>query len=201
MKVELHLHTSRYSQCAVNRPQEMIRRLIETGYDAVYITEHDKIWPGDEIARLQSDFPQIRIFSGLELTIGMQHLLILPADDPTYLLMNDAEEILATAHQEGRLTVLTHPYRWEGGATMLDGGLLPDALEYRSPNQDAEATAKSLAAAERLGLPVINSGDVHTAEYAGWYWVNTDRPIEQPTDIRDIIVEGTYTNRAWNEDR
>ena len=157
MKVELHLHTSRYSQCAVNTPAEVISRLVETGYDAVYITEHNKIWPADEIAQLQADFPQIRIFSGLELTIDRQDLLILPADDPAYLLMDSAKEILTAARQENRLTVLAHPYRLEGGAVMLDQGFLPDALEYRSPNQNAESAAKSLVASERLGLPVVNS--------------------------------------------
>ena len=42
MKVELHLHTSRYSLCAVDSPAQMMLRYIDAGYQAVYITEHER---------------------------------------------------------------------------------------------------------------------------------------------------------------
>jgi len=102
--------------------------------------------------------------------------------------------------RDGRLTVLAHPFRFEGGAAMLDGRLLPDALEYRTPNH-GEAAGKSLEASDRSGLPVVNSGDAHRAQYVGRYWIETARPVERAVDIRDIILEGAYTNRVWNENR
>ena len=78
MKVELHLHTSRYSGCATATPAELMRKLIETGYQAVYITEHDAVWREEEIARLQEDFPAIRIFPGVELSLGTAAARYLP---------------------------------------------------------------------------------------------------------------------------
>ena len=50
MKVELHLHTSRHSPCARHRPEELLTRLVATGYDAVYLTEHDALWGEGELA-------------------------------------------------------------------------------------------------------------------------------------------------------
>ena len=81
MKVELHLHTSRYSGCSTATPAALMRKLVEAGYEAVYITEHDAVWPEREIARLQEDFPAIRIFAGVELSLGtdvmpLEHLLV-----------------------------------------------------------------------------------------------------------------------------
>ena len=58
MKVELHLHTSRYSACAVCRPAEMMNGLIARGYEAVYITEHDAVWETAELNDLRRQFPQ-----------------------------------------------------------------------------------------------------------------------------------------------
>ena len=52
MKVELHLHTNRYSPCAGNSPQDMMVALITAGYDTVFITEHEVVWPDKELASL-----------------------------------------------------------------------------------------------------------------------------------------------------
>jgi len=82
MKVELHLHTSRYSACAINTPEEMMQRLVDTGYEAVYITEHNMVWSDKELDELRAKFPPLKIFPGVELNCGLegiQHLLVLSA--------------------------------------------------------------------------------------------------------------------------
>jgi len=84
MKVELHLHTSRYSGCATATPFELMEALIGYGYDAVFVTEHDTVWPDWELRQLQEEFQDIRILPGVELTLGpdqTQHLLVLGTQD------------------------------------------------------------------------------------------------------------------------
>ena len=56
MKVELHLHTNRFSGCAKHTPDELMVRLIQAGYQVVYLTEHDRVWPSDALADLQASF-------------------------------------------------------------------------------------------------------------------------------------------------
>ncbi|MCD6364554.1 MAG: hypothetical protein J7M14_01635, partial [Planctomycetes bacterium] len=109
MKVELHLHTSAGSVCAVNTPSEMLEALVESHYEAVYITEHDALWEAGELDELRRDFPQLRIFPGIERTLGSHHLLILGASNPEYLATEDISEVLDLARGEGHLTVLAHP--------------------------------------------------------------------------------------------
>ncbi len=192
MKIELHLHTSRYSGCAVHSPEEMMHRLVATGYGAVYITEHSAFWTEKELDELRRQFPTLKIFSGVELALESQHLLVLGATDRKYLETNDETEILRQARKDGHLTVLAHPFRWKGGAEMLSRGHLPDALECRSGNQDIHGAKLTQAAAHERNLPTVNAGDSHAIEYLDRYWIETTRPVIEANDIRTIILNGEY---------
>lgn len=197
MKVELHLHTNRYSACARNRPDEMLAALAAAGYGATFLTEHDAVWPDAEIEALQAAFPGVRIFPGVELGLGAnatQHLLVLGTNDPAYLRMTGPAEILAAAKAAGHLTVLAHPMRWPKGADMLEEGHLPDALEGCTSNQDPDRAAIAGGVAERLGLKVLNSDDAHGVEQVGRFWIETARPVERAGDLRPIVLDGAYTN-------
>ena len=193
MKIELHLHTSLYSPCAANTPDEMVRALVETGYDAVYITEHDAVWRDSELWALQRKFPRIRIFPGVELSLGDQHLLVLGTNDPDYLRILDPAEVLEKARGEGHMTVLAHPFRWRGGAEMLWEYLRPDAIEYRTCNQDAMMGGVALDTARNLRLRVVNAGDVHALSFINRFYIQTQRDVEQADEIRRIVLDGAYS--------
>lgn len=194
MRIELHCHTNRYSSCAGNTPEQMMRSLIGAGYEAVYITEHDAIWRPDELDELRQSFPEIKIFGSVEKTLASHHLLILGADDPEYLAMDDAKEVLETARYQGHLTVLAHPFRWQGGAEMLHEGLLPDAIEGRTPNHGSRGGDLSLTIAQGLSLPVVNTGDAHAVSMVDQYWIETNQPVESADDIREMVLGGQYRN-------
>ena len=194
MKVELHLHTNRYSPCAGNTPEQMVRRLMDTGYGAVYLTEHDIVWRDAELSDLRRKFPQMRIFPGVELSLGNQHLLVLGTRDPDYTRIGNAPDILAKARDDGHLTILAHPFRWNCGAEMLwKKGLLPDAIEYRTCNQDTLMGAVAMHTAEELGLRLVNAGDVHVLSFINRFYIHTERDIEYADDIRQIVLDGAYT--------
>ncbi len=148
MKVELHCHTSRYSGCATATPAELLKRMAETGYEAVYLTEHDTVWSDWEIAQLQAGFPTIRVFPGIERSIGSEparHIVILGTNDRGYLELKTEADVLKKARDEGNLTVLAHPLRWGGGEEMLQAGNVPDALEYRTGNHDVSLAGRAEA--------------------------------------------------------
>ena len=204
MKVELHCHTNRYSGCARSTPAELMERMIELGYSAVYITEHDAVWADWEIEQLQAGFPGIRIFPGLEKSIideeHVKHILVLGTTDPAYLALDDETAVLAKARAEGHLSVLAHPFRWPGGGYMLAAGHLPDALEHRTGNHDATRAKIAADSAEQYNLRMVNSGDTHGVEMLGRFWIETFEPIEKPDDIRGIVAAGAYRNCAAEEE-
>lgn len=195
MKVELHLHTSRYSPCAGAGPDELMAALIAAGYEAVYITEHERMWSHWEIRLLQSQFPQIKIFSGVELSIGLgAHLLVLGTTDQEYLwLQSEPTAVLAKARAEGHLTILAHPYRWPAGAELLATDSLPDALEHRTNNHFGDMVAKARQSAEELGLKLVNTGDIHSIHMIDHFWIDAEFPLERPGDIKPIIMGDLYT--------
>ena len=201
MKVQLHLHTSRYSDCCAVTPSEMMQAAIREGYEAVFITEHDAVWQDHELAWLRGQFPSLRIFPGLELSIGtwVQHLLVLGTNDPVYLDISETQKLLETAREGGHLTVLAHPLRWAEGAQMIHDGHLPDAMEYFTPNHDPYRARQAKDLADRLGLPVVNSGDVHSVEMLQPYWIESHRPLEQADEIRQIVLDRAYTNCVRDE--
>jgi hypothetical protein len=199
MKVELHLHTSRYSGCASNTPQELMRRLVETGYEAVCITEHDAVWTDEELAQLRGAFPEIAIFPGVELTVGFKefsHLLVLGTNDPWCMVIRDGQEVIRWARARGHPTIIAHPFRWEFGHELLEGPVLPDAIEYFTCNQGDEAAAKAEEAARRLGVALVNGGDVHSLGMVDRFWIETNRPIAKADEIRAVLLEGAYENRS-----
>ncbi len=197
MKVELHLHTNRYSTCALNSPREMMACLLEQGYDAVYITEHNTVWPDDELGDLRSEFPSLRIFPGVELATGSmqsQHIVVLGTNDPAYVELTHAADVIAKASDDGHLAILAHPFRFAGGAEMLDQKLLPSAIEFYTCNHSPEFALRSMIIAGQLDLPLVNTGDVHALDMIGRFWIETNRPINQADDIAQIIATQAYKN-------
>jgi hypothetical protein len=194
MKTELHLHSSRYSACAINTPEEMLTRCDELGYECIFLTEHDQLWSDAELERLRCNFPQLLILPGIEKTLGDHHLLVLGADDAEYLKLEQPIDILAKARAMDHLTVLAHPYRFEGGAEMLGLGLRPDALELRSNNHEPDNAARSERTARELGLFGVNSGDSHSLEMLGRFWIDTDETFSDAAELRRIIRGGAYRN-------
>jgi len=176
-----------------------MRALIAAGYEAVFITEHEFVWPEAEIRNLQELFPQIRIFPGVELMLAensAEHMLVLGTTDVQYVRLQFApDRVLEKARKEGRLTVLAHPFRWPGGAELLGRDQLPDAIEYLTNNHSTEMAELARSAAKQYGLNLVNAGDVHTVEMIGRYWIESHKPLANADDIRNVIVNGQYRLR------
>ncbi len=204
MKVELHCHTSFYSACASGSPRDLFHAYVSHGYEAIFLTEHHRMWRPHELAEAQEAFPQLQILPGVELNLVMNpltHLLLLGTQDTDYLKIDKPAEVLEKARAEGHLTILAHPCRWAGGTYILDLGLRPDAIEYKTCNQEFTQAVAARELAEKLKLPIVNSGDVHSVDMIGKYWIETTEPLEQADDIRDIILAGQYECHSKDEQR
>ncbi len=194
MKIELHCHTTRYSGCAMASPEELLTEASRLGYEALFFTEHDTVWPERKLRALRKRFPGIGVFGGVEVTlITGEHLLVLGTSDAEFTRLGDRPgDLLSKARQAGCLTVLAHPFRWQGAHDLLLNGRRPDAMEYLSCNHQGASAADSLALAGELSLPVVNAGDVHDLDMLGQCWIQSDRPIETNGDIREVVVNGAY---------
>ena len=121
---------------------------------------------------------------------------MLGTSDPEYLTIFNPGKVLAKARAEGHLTILAHPFRWQGAGQILEEDLLPDAIEYRTCNQGFSQSARAEQRAEELHLPLVNAGDTHNVSMLGRFWIETTRPIIHADDIRRIILAGQYATRT-----
>ena len=177
----------------------MIAALVKADYDAVFLTEHNTVWPDACLNKLRERFPDIRIFPAIEVNnrVVPEDLLVLGTNDRTYVdlaLADRWDDLLAKAKDEGCATVLAHPCRFTGGHDMLHGGLKPDAMEHRTTNHDEAMSIAACAIAERRHVPLVNAGDLHSADLVGKFWIQTKRPVDEATDITAILREQAYRN-------
>jgi len=159
------------------------------------------VWPDDELAQLQAEFPQIKIFPGVELNIGCKskyHLLVLGTNDPQYTLMKNEGDVVEKARAEGHLTVLAHPWVYEEGAEKLWSGPLPDAMEGLSNKGGGRISDQEIVKAiTRWPVrPLVNASDVHPLSHINRFWIETNRPLVEADDIREIILAGDYTRHV-----
>jgi hypothetical protein len=196
MKVELHSLTTRYSAASAIPPRELIAMAEASGYDALFLTERNAVWPRMELAGLREICESVRLFSGIEIELddGCE-LLVLGAEDPEYAELRAPAEVLSRAAKDGFLTVLVHPYNhkgeWPAYATLVD------AIETQTsslPSADAAASAEAFAA-ER-GIAAVYTGDAQGVNYLNRFWIETDTRFDTPQELRNIVVAGRYENRT-----
>jgi hypothetical protein len=195
MKVEFHCHTDRYSQCSSIPPEELVAMAEAAGYEALFITDHNKIWPNTELDELRSLSDRVLIFPAIEITLADRtDVLVLGAEDEVYENLDQPHDVLAQASEDGLLTVVAHPFRW--AETLPDYCAAMDAIEIHTCNHSVpEHLDKARAYAEEHHLAPVYSGDSHGLNFMNKFWLETTTSFETAQDFRQLIVSGQYENR------
>jgi predicted metal-dependent phosphoesterase TrpH len=136
--IDLHCHTKVHSACSALTPDALVRAAQNRALDGVCITEHDAVWPLDDVIRLGGDLGFV-VLRGMEVTTEVGHVLVygLERHDPA---MATLDELRRMARAEGALIYLAHPARRYGapppaGALCPRGRYLCHALRRRRPRR------------------------------------------------------------------
>jgi hypothetical protein len=139
MRIDCHVHTTRYSPCSRLSPYKACSLALERGLQALVITEHHQQWHPGEIREMRNDFPGLSIYSGLEVSLaeGFDVVVItrnqgleippgLPCNEVFTQWIKDAE----------CFAFLAHAFRWGGERTKDLSLVLPyvHGLEMNSLN-------------------------------------------------------------------
>ncbi|MBN2311409.1 MAG: hypothetical protein JXR94_20700 [Candidatus Hydrogenedentes bacterium] len=200
MKVELHSHTDVFSSCSRIAAPELIAMAEASGYDAVFVTDHNKVWPAHDLAALREHCERVRVLPGIEIALPDNHdILVLGAESPIYESLHTPSEVLAQACADGYLTVLAHPFRWHDALPEYCG--LLDAIEVYTCNhpEDAQA-AQAVAYAAQHNMAPVYSSDAHGLNFMNRFWIETDEPFDTPQELRRAILAGRYENRKRQTD-
>jgi len=195
MKVEIHSHTDAFSPCSTMPLRELVSVAEMCNYDALFLTDHGKIWSKEELADAQALCDRIRVFPGIEITLqGGYDVLVLGATDPAYEKMDTPDEVFAKACADDCLTVLAHPFRWHENLPAFCS--LSDAVEiYTCNHPEPEKAARAQAYAEEFNMAPVHSGDSHGLNFLNKFWIETQGVFETPQEFRRLIVSGQYENR------
>ncbi len=174
MKIDFHMHTSRFSSCAVSSALEQVQAAYDAGLDAIFITEHMVLFPQDDIDRLNETFAPMKIYQGIEVTICDSNLF----EDIIVLGVHDLQiegehwtykALYDFVKSKGGVMILAHPYRY-GQQVHPDIFLYPpDAIEILSSNVGAHQLHMRKALAQKLKVPMLMNSDSHHTSTVGCY--------------------------------
>lgn len=199
MLVDLHVHTSRYSECGKSSPEEMMRRAVEIGLDGLVLTEHNVVWPLDEFTALQEQFPELHLYRGVEMTVDTgDHYLVYGVTDPAVFEDHmPSDELVRRVRALGGATVLAHPYRYGPDVPATLDSAPVDGIEIFSHNILAYAHEQAVALTRRLGLPALAASDGHHVRTIGLYSVRfAHNHLADECALARAVISGDFTLHA-----
>jgi len=190
MRIDLHVHTNRYSACGKSSPDEMVSRAAELGLDAIVLTEHHHFWPADELADLQARHPEVRLFTSVEVSAaGGNDLLIYGPTGPDVFYRDMPPcDVIRQAREMGATVVLAHPFRYAAGVSeFFEDDCRVDGVEIMSIHVLSHAHIQARALAQQLGVAEFAASNGHHVDTIGLYAVELERPARDEADLADLL--------------
>ena len=75
MIIDIHTHTSLNSDDSILEIEELIYEAKRVGLDGICVTDHDRFWASDELAKL-SKLHKFLVIPGCEITTNEGHMLV-----------------------------------------------------------------------------------------------------------------------------
>ena len=181
VKFDFHMHTldDPYDNHVYHTVYELIDRAASLNYDALAITLHMRQFQSKSATAYAAD-RGIILIPGVEQNIEGAHVLLLnfPSEYAekisNFAELAEARAALKKSGAPENLVVAPHPF-FPSGVSLMEKfwghSTCFDAIEisgfyhrYWNPN------LKGMAAAKKLGLPMIGNSDTHTLEQFGKTW-------------------------------
>lgn len=207
MLIDIHTHTTRYSRgCSLLDPRVLVAEAIRNGLDGIAITEHNRLWSRDELARLRSQTGSngFVLLSGIEVDIYWHHLLIFNYPYPINRTLS-FRLLLDSIRAAGGVVILAHPFRY-GGLMRLNREVLKetlrlfDAVEILTPDHSMADNREGLALREAYGLTATGGSDSHVASQIGTCVTEFFVPVRSEEDLARAVREGLCSPRFGAEE-
>lgn len=193
--IDLHVHTSRYSSCSRLQPERLGLLADSLPVEAIVITEHDAIWPREELQQLQDRIgANLRLFRAVEVSTSEGHVLAYHLQDDRPLTPGmPLDELVRMAREDEAALVLAHPGRFiqsvpEGRGTCWD---YLSAVEVMSNNITEPMIAQVRQAVAALEKPVVAGSDAHVAEIVGLYATSFPHMPADEAELARMIIDGS----------
>jgi predicted metal-dependent phosphoesterase TrpH len=187
MKFDLHMHTRRHSPDSSIDPIALVRRAVEVGLDGVVITEHDYLWPDDELRELREAAPGLVVLSGIEVSGRDGDLLVYGVSNPFTLRRSTPwVDLCREVHRQDGTAVAAHPYRWgqRFERILRDPQVTLDGIEAMTNNMDDELRRRAAGVLRDWPeLAGLGSSDAHEVGVVGACFTEFDADIRTNADL------------------
>jgi histidinol phosphatase-like PHP family hydrolase len=194
MKLDLHVHSSEYSACAVADAETQIRAAISAGLDGLVFTNHHAFVPEASLDSWNAEYRPFRVYGGIEITVKEgEDLLVIGMRDPS-LQSKDWEyaKLHRLVRSGGGYLVLAHPFRYRNFVGLPLEELPPDAIEVGSLNTPRASFFRIRRLAKRLGAKPVCDSDAHSPERIGAYYNLTKKELPVAGDLAAFLHAGEF---------
>lgn len=202
MRIDLHNHTTRYSECSVMTPDELMIAAKKAGLHGVCITEHDRIWNPDDARRL-ADVHGIQVFRGVEITTTGGDIVVFGLEEEPDRIWTPAE-LREKVDAAGGVAIAAHPFR---GFLVFGFGALDMDIESAKQNptfahvhglevcnglvtENENEFARQVA--ESMGVLQLAGSDAHRPEAVGSCVTIFEDVIETDRQLVAAILSGRH---------
>jgi predicted metal-dependent phosphoesterase TrpH len=166
VRIDLHCHRNRFSACSSLAPEDLVARARAAGLDGICLTEHDRLWPAEDLGRLAAGSGLV-VLRGMEVTTEVGHVLVFGLELPPSGMFL-ARALAVAVRREGGLLALAHPGR--AGQPQVPPehvAELFDAVEVLNGSDGAAQNRAAHSIAARTPLPGIAGSDCHAPHEVG----------------------------------
>lgn len=203
LKFDFHMHTldDPYDHHVYHTVYELLDKAAGLGYGALSITLHTRQFESEAATRYARE-RGILLIPGVEQDIEGCHVLLINFPKAEAEKVDSFEGLKRLKEESSRaggretLVIAPHPFFPSGVA-------LQEKFWRHSPLFDAVEVSgfyhakwnpnrKAIAAAEKLGLPLVGNSDTHTLEQFGKTWTEADCPHDIDSLLK-AIKQGRIT--------
>ncbi len=149
---------------------EQIQAALRGGLDGMVFSDHDRLVDRQHLAELNRSYAPLHIFTGIEVTLAQEHVLVIGVHDPA--LESRAWEyadLYRFVRRRSGFMALAHPFRYRDITVDVDQ-FPPDAIEVFSPNTPLWAEARIRQVAAGAGCELLSNSDSHNGQMIGKYY-------------------------------
>lgn len=193
MLIDLHCHTKVHSACSALTSEALVRAARARGLDGVCITEHDALWPLDEIERVAEEMDFV-VLRGIEVTTEVGHVLVygVSRHDPAMATLDELHRIVRA---EGGVMYLAHPSRRYGTLPPADLASVFDSVEVENGTEGMLQNNNAALLASGLALPGIGGSDCHAVREAGVCATEFEDGVRDEAAFVRALRSGRYSAR------